>query len=159
LLDLEPALSTSVADDGHEVEADLLCALGLVSLDALLDDRPDQRQPRLARARADCDRSTGEAVQLVDDVLEGHVRDKVEGVLGLARCHFVHRHGLCTGKAVVHRTHQFTVGDGLALEVRGEVARKLLELAQFGSEVDVALARVHEHPQDGLRGAGVLDQL
>lgn len=146
----------AVPDHGEEVEADLG---GVVAGDAPLENVHDLGAEvfRGAVAVAVGDGGGLQAVELVQLAVDGEVGDEVEGVVGLAVLLRLVDKGAALGEAVVDLADELRVAEGLAADVGGEHAGKVLELAELVPDID--FVAVQDDAEEGLGAASVLDGL
>lgn len=145
-----------VAAHSQQVEPDLR---SVVARDAALQHVDDLEGEVLGRACAVGDWRGLEAIELVEDAVDGGVGDEVEDVLGgLAGAGGLVGEGAAASEAVVHLADEVRVAKSLAAELWREDHCEVAKVVHLGPNVDV-LRLVHEDAEQGLRRAGILDRL
>lgn len=102
-----------------------------------------------------------QAVQLVQHAVDGRVGNEVEDVLGrFARALRLVGKRAAAREVVVHLADEVRVAKSLAAELGRQDHGEVAEVFHLRANVDLVVGRlVHEHAEQGLRGACVLDGL
>mmetsp|Transcript_67141 Transcript_67141/g.143666 ORF Transcript_67141/g.143666 Transcript_67141/m.143666 type:complete len:342 (-) Transcript_67141:205-1230(-) len=159
---------TLVGNDCHEVEAELDgfrlpsgggCLLR-VGLDAALHLLASLVRPEAAgRHVTNEDRARFQAIKLVDLALMADIADEVKGILTLGVLLLDDVKGGLVAEGVVRLPNGFAVAHRKAFHLGVEVRCELLEFLQVRAEIQLVRSNVHEHGENGLRCASILDHL
>lgn len=147
--------NSQVSAHGQEVESDLR---GIVSGDALLEDFHDFGGEGVGVAGAVGDGCGLKAVQFVERSIDGCIGNEVESILGLASLLRLIDKGAAAGEAVVHLANKIRVTQRLTPELGWQHHGKLAKVLQLLANIYI-VRLVHEHAQESLRRAGVLNRL